>query len=169
MKHGSVFPALLFAIGLTILAGAAGAQDTSPYLMGTFQDSSVISITWYHIVNPTTKPLDVYAMLYFNGSPFVCSIIMVPANGATNGCVFGDLTPPGAHTVKFFAFPYLSRKFDPNAVIGGFQRITMTADPAADPNPYLFNTETGMKAITINSSTIGEFAQIPWQMCQRFR
>jgi hypothetical protein len=161
MKHSALLVACLLTLAATALAAApAGAQDTSPYLVGTWEDSSVISATWYEIINPTTRPLDVYMAWYlpdgtFNG----CISTFVSANGSLSfGLGMGNNGETGA--VKFFAFPRGSTKFDSNAVIGGFQRKNLNGDPL-EPSPYEFNAEANLKAVTINSYTLGEFTQMP--------
>jgi hypothetical protein len=155
---------ITFAAMIALLASVsmAGALDTSPYLVGIWEDTAAITFTYYEIVNPTTKPLDVWAFMYFSDNSFVgCLKLTIAADrSATIAASYkGALVPYGA--VKFFAFPQGSKKFDPNAVIGGFQR----KGPAASWTPSLFTTEANLKAVTINSYTIGEFAQIQGISC----
>jgi hypothetical protein len=155
---------ITFATIIFILASfsIAGAQDTSPYLVGIWEESSVFEWNQNQLVNPTTRPLDVIAVTYrSDGSIFQCDILSIPANGSAFISVsFGGLGPYGA--IKFFAFPQGSRKLDPNAVIGGFQR--KSTEPAFDT--AIFKTEANLKAVTINSNTVGEFTQIPWAVCR---
>jgi hypothetical protein len=155
---------ITFAAMIAVLASVsmAGAFDSSPYLVGIWEDTAAITYTYYEIVNPTTKPLDVWGFMYLSDNSFVdCINLPIAANGSTTFAASfkGALVPYGA--VKFFAFPQGSKKFDPNAVIGGFQR----KGSAASWNPYLFATEANLKAVTINSSTVGEFAQIQGISC----
>jgi hypothetical protein len=164
MKTQRLF--ITFAAMAVVLASVtmAGALDTSPYLIGTWEDTSVIKATWYEIINPTTKPLDVYLVSYLPDGTFDgCMSSDIPANGMTLfGLGRGGNGAAGA--VKVFAFPEGSRKFDPNAVIGGFQRKSLNAD-TLDLDPRVFNTAVNLKAVTINSNTIGEFTQILQSGC----
>ena len=146
---------VMAAIGLCLFGGTAQAQDTSPYLAGFWSEGD----NDFQIVNPTTKPLTVYAIFYdVNEGPIVgmeCFKQYLPANGrwsvdpdGDNDGIFG--------TAKFFAFPAGTRKFDPNAVIGGFQRKEY-----GDGSDYHYYLESNLKAVTINSYTLREFSMIP--------
>jgi hypothetical protein len=155
--------------GFTLLAPGAGAWDTSPYLTGTVPSHS--HPTSYFIGNPMTKDLRVYAVFYDWAGDF------------THVCYYRDVRPTsmwhlwdqanewsswGPGTVKFFAFPAGTAKLDPNAVIGGFQQeaippVLQLADPSEVTHCTV--TEANLKAVTINSYTIGEFGQIPFTDC----
>jgi hypothetical protein len=133
---------------LVLAAGLASAQDTSPYLVGAWNEG----INWVTIINPTTKPLTVYAVVYSEGQPVLCRRVDIPPNGLV-GDYAGDEGWFG--TMKFFAFPQGTMKFDPNAVIGGFQGKDWW-------QPYGWtSSEANLKAVTINSYTIREFSMIP--------
>jgi hypothetical protein len=167
MKHRALFLASLVAVAVTFFATTAGAFDTSPYLVGTWEETGVISTTGYRLVNPTTKPLDVHMFFFAEGAPFGCVSFSIPANGTFYLQTSVDVLGPHgleAGTVKFFAFPAGTRKFDPNAVIGGFQAKSIHLPP--DPRQPL-NTEANLKAVVINSYTLGEYTQIPWYVCQQ--
>jgi hypothetical protein len=154
-----------FAAMIAVLASIsmAGAVDTSPYLVGTWEDGGTTGMNVYAILNPTTKPLHVYMFWYMpDGTVDHCMSVAIPSNGEVS---FGlGIFSGGPGTVKFFAFPEGSRKFDPNAVIGGFQRKSMRESRYKDEFS-MFDTETNLKAVTINSYTVGEFAQLPWDVC----
>jgi hypothetical protein len=161
--------AIAVVAGFTFVAPGAGAWDTSPYLTGTVP-SHPYPVS-YFIGNPTTKDLRVYAVFYGW------------AGGYQNICYYKDMAPntmwhlwdealewssSGPGTVKFFAFPAATIKFDPNAVIGGFQQgaippIVQPVDPSNVTRCTV--TEANLKAVTINSLTIGEFGQIPFGDC----
>jgi hypothetical protein len=137
---------------LVLAAGMASAQDTSPYLAGAWNgDFYGISI-----INPTTKWLDVYAVAYSEGSPVFCGMMPIAPNGTLSE---GGFIPNGYDvefgTIKFFAFPQGTMKFDPNAIIGGFQYKSWW-DVIDGPN-----VESNLKAVTINNYTIREFSMIP--------
>jgi hypothetical protein len=167
MKRQKPFIMLWAAIAVLASMSVAGAYDTSPYLVGTWEEIGVISTTGYSLINPTAKQLDVHMVFYIDGDPFTCISFSIPANGAFALRTSVDVQQGSvlkAGTVKFFAFPAGTRKFDPNAVIGGFQAksIQLPLDPRQP-----VNTEANLKAVTINSYTLGEFAQIPWYLCQQ--
>jgi hypothetical protein len=95
-----------------LAAGVASSQDTSPYLLGVFNEyDNVVTIA-----NPTTKWLTVYDIIYWGGNPVVCRQRDIPSNGLVSD-YDGESNAFGM--MKFFAFPQGTRKFDPNAVIGG--------------------------------------------------
>jgi hypothetical protein len=161
MKHRALF--LAFLVGTVVLfATMASAQDTSPYLAGTWMETSGVTPTvhtQHFIINPTTKQLDVYAVVFgYEGAGALlgCTVCTVNGNGVLT--FYGDAARSNNDngTVKFFAFPAGTRKFDPNAVIGGFQQNIFE-----DDGTRTGMTEANLKAVTINSSTIGEFALIP--------
>jgi hypothetical protein len=176
MKQTLLSIALAAALLIGIASSPAFSQDTSPYLLGTWEagvytTTGVITVTYqditdWQIANPTTKPLDVYAVFSSANGQFVtCTATTIPPNGVGWLATSWNDDPYAVGTVKFFAFPKDSRKFDPNAVIGGFQGKTHVT--------RVFLTETtaiakaNLKAVTINSYTIGEFstkipANCPW-------
>jgi hypothetical protein len=159
-------------IGLLIVlaAGGVSAQDTSPYLAGTWEagtwtysDTVSFSIgvwSYYEIVNPTTKAFDVYAVVYDKaGLPLDCWWNFVVPNGQWFIWLWdGPPEPYDYGTIKFFAFLAGSRKFDPNAIIGGFQQ--KGAYMIASQTDLSFS-EANLKAVTINSMTQGEFSRVP--------
>jgi hypothetical protein len=179
MKKVSLFVAILGTLLVLFSTSPALSQDTSPYLLGTWE-SGVYTITTpitttyqdstdWQIANPTTKPLNVYAVFSSaNGQFLTCTATTIPPNGVALFSTWGwNDNPYAVGTVKFFAFPVQTRKFDPNAVIGGFQGKTHVT--------RVFLTETtaiakaNLKAVTINSSTIGEFStKIPFNNCPFF-
>jgi hypothetical protein len=180
----TVFLAAAFI--LCALSLPAGADDTSPYLMGIWESgiytyTNTVAFTMYtatnfQIANPTTKDLDVYAVFYppqgvIPGPCYKCAgADAIKANGT---CVFSTYFfdhftgfPYASGTVKFFAFPKGTTKFDPNAVIGGFQGKFSALDVEPFQGPPLTTwIKANLKAVTINSSTIGEFSRIPWTNC----
>jgi len=145
----------LSALCFVLAAGVAPAQDTSPYLVGAWNESN----TWVTVMNPTTKWLTVYAIAYNEGIPFFCAWQDIPPNGLGGGGLPTVFLQGGGEgnfgTVKFFAFPRGTRTFDPNAVIGGFQSKSWE-----DPYDWA-DSEANLKAVTINSYTIREFSMIP--------
>jgi hypothetical protein len=166
MKQRTLFLALFIVFAVTVMASTAGAQDTSPYLAGTWLETANVTPTvrtTHFIVNPTTKQLDVYAVVFgYEGAGALLSCTRCTINGNGLWKFYGDAARTNESTnedsgvVKFFAFPRNSRKFDPNAVIGGFQQNIFE-----DVNGRTGLTESNLKAVTINSNTIGEFSMIP--------
>jgi hypothetical protein len=128
LPYGIVVALLL----LTFCSSPLSAWDTSPYLMGTWASESDPHPTSYFIGNPTTKPLDVYALFHgmtgTQNPPKACYRYTIPANGVwyltDPAAVWTNTGGPG--TAKFFAFPAGTTAFDPNAVIGGFQQEVVT-------------------------------------------
>jgi hypothetical protein len=160
MKRQKLLITLAAAIAVLVSVSMAGAYDTSPYLAGIWEEASVVPWNVYVVVNPTTKPLDVCATWHSaDGGRIgcICSALPLPANGMYS-YFFGFGSDGEGGAVKFFAFPAGTRKFDPNAVIGGFQR-------KSEELSSVFKTEANLKAVTINSSTIGEFTQVEWDAC----
>jgi hypothetical protein len=162
MKHRTLFLALFIIFAMTVVASMAGAQDTSPYLVGTWMETSGVTptvSTTHFIINPTTKQLDVYAVVFgYEGAGALlgCKVCTANANSVLR---FSEKVARSASdngTVKFFAFPKGTRKLDPNAVIGGFQQNIFE-----DVNGKTGMTESNLKAVTINSNTTGEFTIIP--------
>jgi hypothetical protein len=147
---------LLAALSLCLFAGAAQAQDTSPMLAGFWSEN----YNYFTIVNPTTKPLTVYAIFYnvwdgYNGMECYKREYLPPNGTWYVGDIDGD-TDGDFGTAKFFAFPAGTRKFDPNAVIGGFQ-----VKEYGDGFDYHYYLESNLKAVTINTFTLREFSMIP--------
>jgi hypothetical protein len=153
MKRQKLLITLAAAIAVLASISLAGAFDTSPYLVGTWEGYDVAQVNFYCIVNPTTKPL--YVQMFFYQSDGT-------EDGCTGATIFANETycpglayigSQGAGAVKFFAFPQGSRKFDPNAVIGGFQQ-------KGGESPTEFKTQSNLKAVIINSYTMEEFARV---------
>jgi len=162
----------MIVIGLLVVlaAGGALAQDTSPYLAGTWEtgtwvysDTVAYSVSvwsYYEIVNPTTKGLDVYAVVY-DKSGIIVNCWWEPMG--PNGQWFLGFWQLGPEiydygTVKFFAFLINSRKFDPNTIIGGFQQKGAWMEASETDLSF---SEANLKAVTINSMTQGEFSRVP--------
>jgi hypothetical protein len=141
----------LTAVFFILASGFAPAQDTSPYLVGAWNGD------WnsFTIINPTTKWLTVYAIAYSEGVPVSCGVTDIAPNGLAEASAMIPLFTDSYGTVKFFAYPQGTRKFDPNAVIGGFQLKDWE-----DPYDWQ-SSEANLKAVTINSYTIREFSMIP--------
>jgi hypothetical protein len=182
MKQSRLLIALATVLALCTLASPSFSQDTSPYLLGTWEagvytTTGVITITYqdttdWQIANPTTKELDIYAVFSSaNGQFLACTATSVPPNGVGVLTTWWNEEPYAVGTVKFFAFPKNTRKFDPNAVIGGFQGKTHeTRVVIIQPQPLggvgAAIAKANLKAVTINSSTIGEFStRIPFANC----
>jgi hypothetical protein len=154
-KHMAVL-SLMVALVLSLPAVPAGAWDTSPYLVGTLDGDFYGN--GYFIINPTTQQLRVYGAGFYDGTMGPCAWTTIPPNGTFYVAVQGG--PFVGAVMKFFAFP-LSGKFDPNAVIGGFQQKFST-DYWNDTCQV---TEANLKAVTVNSYTIGEFDMIKQAEC----
>jgi len=165
------------------VAASVAAQDTSPYLVSDwYTDTRELDeyVSWF-VVNPTPVRLAVYAAFYnYTGSFSGCVYSLIDGNDTwwltTRSLPF----PVGENpygTAKFFAFPALPNtapKFDPNAVIGGFKQTVdcdyILTNAYTETIPFSSTvilvkeydwiakvSEANMKAVTINSATIGEF------------
>jgi hypothetical protein len=150
---------LMAALVFSLSAAPAGAWDTSPYLVGTLDGDFYGN--GYFIINPTTQPLLVYGAGFYEGQMGPCGWTIIPPNGTfyfalQGGSFYGAV-------MKFFAFP-TSGKFDPNAVIGGFQQ-KFSADHRDDTCQV---TEANLKAVTVNSYTMGEFDKVKQTQCTPF-
>jgi hypothetical protein len=163
MKVRGVWLGVLLVCLLSVGVPQAGAVDTSPYIVGdyAFEDTAAYSeTTTFGIVNPTKTTLNVYAGFFDSGGNFMgCMVNTVAPNGLW---YITDYRLPGSRgTAKFLAFPAGQRKFDPNAVIGGLQVKYRTKQAPLRKDEWFAAAEYNMKAVTINSSTIGEFSA-PW-------
>jgi len=188
MHRSILFITVAILAVLVMLPPGAGAFDTSPYLAGTWgsglstimiQNSGpptplVVFPINYFIGNPTTKALDVFAAFYTSQGVFTeCVYTTLQPNGSWylyDGAIRGASSLDFPGTVKFFAFPTGTKKFDPNAVIGGFQQELLPAIYFGYSYvPGCQVVEANLKAVTINSSTIGEFTQVPWAKCNQWQ
>jgi hypothetical protein len=194
MRKSIIFTGLVVALALCIFAPHAGAQMSSPYLVGEWEmfrvlyynpfSSDEFSLaTQYKVVNPTTTPLDVYLVLldrygnleYEDDTP-MCFKMHLDPNTTWKPCFpfynsEDDLIyPAGKHlygAAKFFAYPANILKFDPNAVIAGFQQKSSAW--GTESSSVFLPTEAPLLPITINSRTIGEFTKYPLSQCQPWR
>jgi hypothetical protein len=179
MKKEILCAGLAVALVLFIFAPPAGAQMTGPFLLGEWEVTRVYSDapssgydtpmqTQFKVFNATTVPLDVFVVLLDrDGNPApTCYRVQLSPNATWKPCwPFYNgadqlVYPYDWHhygAAKFFAFPANTLKFDPNAVITGFQQKTAYCLPA---------TETLLPAVTINSKTMGEFTKYPLKDCQ---
>jgi hypothetical protein len=170
-------------------AVTASALDTSPYLASDFYTDTyeLDAYTSFFIVNPTPVPLRVLAAFYNEDGVFsTCVSNMLTGNTTWNVDV-RNIPVPDYGTAKFFAFPANTMKFDPNAVIGGFKQeidcdYVMTGAYTYTDGPLITETvqvgyeyswidrvrEANIKAVTINSATIGEFADILKRVCPQY-
>jgi hypothetical protein len=176
--------AVVLVAGLSVLP--VRGQDTSPYLMGAWESGAftgtvyqgpqtsitytVNVVTGFQVTNPTTKPLSVYAVFWNDTGVVTCTTATIAANGnwsfempgePDNLLLFGQKGKRTIGTAKFFAFPAGTTKLDPNAVIGGFQfKYHHIRNVLVGP-PWTTYSRSNLKAVVVNSSTIGEFTRIP--------
>jgi hypothetical protein len=196
MKKGFIFSGLVVVLALCIFAPHAGAQMTSPYLVGNWEMNRRLEDclpqgnalfcadpidswmqTQLKVINPTTTKLDVYIVLLDrkgvvmndeNTNTPMCYVLPLDANETWNSCWPHSIPdgpailPPALDstagpnwfgTIKVFAFPYVanrSLKMDPNAVVAGYEQKSVFSQ---------INSESDLKAVVINSRTIGEFTK----------
>jgi hypothetical protein len=176
----------ILALALVLVAGFAGhsgAVDTSPYLVSDwFTDTTNLdSYSSWFIINPTPVDMVVVAAFYSTAGVFSDCV----RSGILSGNDTWWLSMPNLRmplpeadnpllgVVKFFAFPVVRGqppRFDPNAVIGGIKQ-EVDCDLNTDRGMWVAHVrEVNLKAVTINSSTIGEFQAIMGRFgtCQLF-
>lgn len=164
----TVFVCLLVA-GFCVTALAV---DTSPYLMSDFYTvtgTTNASYTSFFIMNPTPIELTVLAAFYNEDGVFSSCVSAVLGGNETWQVSLRGIDVPLNGAAKFFAFPAGTRKFDPNVVIGGIKRETDCDWSYGDGAWVWFVREANMKAVTINSSTIGEFTNILKKVCPQYQ
>jgi len=136
--------------------------------------------TQFKIVNPTATALDVYIVLYDRDGNIdedlsvpMCYKKTLYPNQTWKACwpylSCGDNIqyPADEHkygAAKVFAFPAGTLKFDPNAVIAGFQQ--KSAYSVVEGQIQSVGLEAPLVGVTINSRTIGEFSKPPFPNCQ---
>jgi len=166
---------------LLVFVSIAGAGDTSPYLIGVWEDNNdgllcesnttnttTIS-TDFIVVNPTTVQLDVYAAFFENDGTFtgVCYKNSLKPNakwfipGWRLGLYYNGYGYMG--TAKFIALPTGAKRIviDGNAVIGGFQNRWFCGG-YCDPSM----SQADLKGVTINLYTSGEVTKIVNLKCE---
>ena len=148
---------LVVGLVLMVTASIAGAGDTSPYLIGAWEDDGETIYTDFIIVNPTVVKLDVYAAFFDNDGVFIpgrCFKRSLNPNAKWYlrgvGLKLSEFDSVG--TAKFIAFPAGKKTVDFYAVIGGFQ------------NRWVYemtSSQAGLKGITFpNFYTMGEVTKI---------
>ena len=158
---------LVVSLLLFVFVNLVMALDTSPYLIGDWESwggrGEYVNGIWtdFSIINPTTVNLDVYAAFFReNGEFFKCYKYLLSPNAKWYlPAWFLELeNGDWAGTAKFFAFPAGKRKVNEDAVIGGFQ--FKEGFPWGYPDYRYFQTAAGLRAVTINKFTQGEFNTI---------
>jgi hypothetical protein len=152
---------LVVGLVLMVTASIAGAGDTSPYLIGAWEDDGETIYTDFIIVNPTVVKLDVYAAFFDNDGVFIpgrCFKRSLNPNAKWYlrgvGLKLSEFDSVG--TAKFIAFPAGKKTVDFYAVIGGFQNrwvYEMTSSQAGlngvpFPNVYTMGEVTKILSLT---------------------
>ena len=154
-------------ISVLVLMGSASmvqAADTSPYLIGVWEDNGQTIYTDFIIVNPTGEALDVYAAFFSNDGARIQGKCFVKTLGANakwylRGASLGLSGSGLAGTAKFVAVEQGGRAYNKNLVIGGFQ------------NRWIFqmsSSQANLNAVVLNKNTIAEIKEIlklecsPW-------
>lgn len=174
MRHKSI-SIILACLLVAGIAATVSAVDTSPYLVSNWYIDAYENDEYmaFFIANPTPIPLVVYAAFYTTTGAFSTCVYNVLQGNDTWSFATGDIAAISPEngwyegTVKFFAFPQTTSKFDPNAVIGGFkQYVDCDMTEYNESGVWYANvSEANMKAVTLNSSTIGEFQAILGKNC----
>ncbi len=140
------------------------AADTSPYLIGVWEDDGQTIYTDFIIVNPTGEALDVYAAFFDDSGGFIqnkCFTKVLSPNGKwyLQGANLGLSGVGSAGTAKFVATEKGKKAYDKNLMIGGFQ------------NRWLFqmtSSQANLSAVVLNKNTIAEISELlglectPW-------
>jgi len=178
------FVGLMVGLGLVIFSSMAMASDTSPYLIGAWQDTcgqlpdgnspdgenppgSCVR-TDFIIVNPTPTPVLIFAAFFENDGTYIgCTRNTINANAKwyIPGGFLEEKFGLGDEnnfmgTAKFFAFPVptppatVPRTYNASMVIGGFQ-VKFSL-----PRLRLTRTESNLMGVAMNSITSWEFNNI---------
>ncbi len=140
------------------------AGDTSPYLIGVWEDDGQTIYTDFIIVNPTGEALDVYAAFFDNSGGFIqdkcfTKVLSPNAKWFLRGANLGLSQSGVAGTAKFVATEQGQRAYNKNLVIGGFQ------------NRWLFqmnSSQANLSAVVLTRNTIAEISELlrlectPW-------
>jgi hypothetical protein len=155
MKAKKNYSLLAFVI-LMGIATAGWAGDTSPYLIGAWEDDGQTTYTDFIVINPTATRLDVYAAFFTNNGAFIpgkCfkKSINSSAQWYLRGLELRLAESDLVGTAKFVAVPAGTRTLNSSAFIAGFQ------------NRWIYemtSSQADLKGVTINISTPAELAKI---------
>ena len=159
-----VWVGLISVLVLMVTTSMVRAADTSPYLIGVWEDDGQTIYTDFIIMNPALVTIDVYAVFFKNnGDPIEgkCFKKSLDPNAKwyLRGANLGLSGSGSVGTAKFVAVEQGERTYNKNLVIGGFQ------------NRWLFqmsSSQANLNAVTLNKNTIAEIKQIlnlecsPW-------
>jgi hypothetical protein len=162
IKKGLV--GLVLGLGLLLPTTMVMAADTSPYLIGVWEDDGQTIYTDFIIMNPALGTIDVYAVFFKNnGDPIEgkCFKTSLAPNAKwyLRGADLGLSGSGSAGTAKFVAVEQGERAYDKNLVIGGFQNRWMF---------QMSSSQANLNAVVLNKSTIAEIKEIlklecsPW-------
>ncbi len=158
---------LVWTVASLVLAFSsiiAHAGDTSPYLVGVWEDDGQTIYTDFIIVNPTGEALDVYAAFFDNSGGFIqdkcfTKVLSPNAKWYLRGADLGLSKSGLAGTAKFVATKQGQGAYNKNLVIGGFQ------------NRWLFqmsSSQANLSAVVLTRDTIAEINDLlglectPW-------
>jgi hypothetical protein len=154
-------------VGLVLFVSSSMviAADTSPYLIGVWEDDGQTIYTDFIIMNPTLVTLDVYAAFFDNNGGFIqgkCFTKALSPNAKwyLRGANLGLSGSGSAGMVKFVAVEQGERTYNKNLVMGGFQNRWMF---------QMSSSQANLNAVVLNKNTIAEIKEIlklecsPWQ------
>jgi len=140
------------------------AADTSPYLVGVWEDDAQTIYTDFIIVNPTGVSLDVYGAFFKNNGELIqgkCFVKTLSPNAKwyLRGANLGLNGSGSTGTAKFVGVEQGERAYNKNLVIGGFQNRWMF---------QMSSSQANLSAVVLNKNTIAEIKEIlnlecsPW-------
>jgi hypothetical protein len=140
------------------------AADTSPYLIGVWEDDGQMIYTDFIITNPTLVKIDVFAVFFKNnGDPIEgkCFKKSLDPNAKwyLKGANLGLNGSGSAGTVKFVAVGQGERTYQKDLMMGGFQNRWMF---------QMSSSQANLNAVVLNKNTIAEIKEIlklecsPW-------
>lgn len=155
---------LMLALVLFVSSSMVIAADTSPYLIGVWEDDGQTIYTDFIIMNPALVTLDVYGAFFDNNGGFIqgkCFTKALSPNAKwyLRGANLGLSGSGSAGTAKFVAVEQGGKTYNKNLVIGGFQNRWMF---------QMSSSQANLSAVTLNKNTIAEIKQIlnlecsPW-------
>jgi len=163
MRGRAWFGLMAVSLVLGFSSTMVGAADTSPYLIGVWEDDGQTIYTDFVIVNPTGVSLDVYAAFFDTHAGFIqgkCFVKTLSANGRwyLRGA---NLGLSGSGTAKFVAVEQGERTYKKDLVMGGFQNRWMF---------QMSSSQANLNGVTLNKNTIAEIKEVlklecsPWPL-----
>jgi len=151
-----VWVGLIWVLVLMGSASMVQAADTSPYLIGVWEDDGQTIYTDFIIMNPALVTLDVYGAFFDNNGGFIqgkCFVKTLSPNAKwyLRGANLGLNGSGSAGTAKFVAVEQGERAYNKNLAMGGFQNRWMF---------QMSSSQANLNAVVLNKNTIAEIKEI---------